>query len=151
MAECCPRNNLWILVSEGDRKAYPGMTAVTDAMEKAGATVLRSRWDGTRTPEELTELFQSEQIYTDIWIREESFRKQAYREKLGSGDRVVLMQMICTLYRHKERQLAAGKKVHQCDENFLRDAEKLLAGEVGIVLDMPYPEALAYVRQNLKQ
>ena len=102
------------------------------------------------TPDELTELFRSEEIHTDIWIREESIRKQAYREKIGSGDRVVLMQMICTLYRHKERQLAAGKKVHQCDENFLRDAEKLLAGEVGIVMDMPYPEALAYIRQNLK-
>lgn len=56
MAESCPQNKLWILVSEGDRKAYPGMTAVTDAMEKAGATVLRSRWDGRRTPEELSEL-----------------------------------------------------------------------------------------------
>ena len=60
MAESCPRNNLWILVSEGDRKAFPGMTAVTDAMEAAGASVLRSRWDGTKTPEELTELARGE-------------------------------------------------------------------------------------------
>ena len=56
MAESCPHNNLWILVSEGDRKAFPGMTAVTDAMESAGATVLRSRWDGTKQAQELTEL-----------------------------------------------------------------------------------------------
>lgn len=60
MAASCPQNKLWILVSEGDRKAYPGMTAVTDAMEKAGATVLRSRWDGTKTPEELTALAHAE-------------------------------------------------------------------------------------------
>ena len=60
MAECCPRNNLWILVSEGDRKAFPGMTAVTSAMEKAGATVLRSCWDGTKQAEELTELAHAE-------------------------------------------------------------------------------------------
>lgn len=60
MAESCPYNNLWILVSEGDRKAYPGMTAVTSAMEKAGATVLRSRWDGIKTAEELTELAHAE-------------------------------------------------------------------------------------------
>ena len=60
MAASCPRNNFWILVSEGDRKAYPGMTAVTDAMEKAGATVLRSRWDGTKRPEELTALAYEE-------------------------------------------------------------------------------------------
>ena len=60
MAEKCPDSKLWILVSEGDRKAYPGMTAVTDAMEKAGATVLRSRWDGTKQPEELTALAHQE-------------------------------------------------------------------------------------------
>lgn len=60
MAASCPRNNLWILVSEGDRKACPGMTAVTDAMEKNGAAVLRSVWDGTKTPQELTELAHAE-------------------------------------------------------------------------------------------
>ena len=60
MAASCSMNNLWILVSEGDRKACPGMTAVTDAMEKAGATVLRSRLDGTKTPEELTILARQE-------------------------------------------------------------------------------------------
>ena len=60
MAASCPMNNFWILVSEGDRKAYPGMTAVTDAMEKAGATVLRSHWDGTKRPEELTALAYEE-------------------------------------------------------------------------------------------
>ncbi len=60
MAANCPMNNLWILVSEGDRKAYPGMTAVTDAMEKAGATVLRSVWDGTQSSEELTALAREE-------------------------------------------------------------------------------------------
>ena len=60
MAEFCPQNNLWILVSEGDRKAYPGMTAVTDAMENAGAVILRSRWDGTKTPKELTDLARAE-------------------------------------------------------------------------------------------
>ncbi len=60
MAESCADSNLWILVSEGDRKAYPGMTAATDAMEKAGAVVLRSRWDGTKSAEELTALAYKE-------------------------------------------------------------------------------------------
>lgn len=101
------------------------------------------------TPEELGQLLLSPQIRDDIWIPQESIRKQAYREKIGSGDRVVLMQLICTLYRHKSKQLASGKKVHQCDENFLRDAEKLLASEISIVLDLEFPQALAYLRQQL--
>lgn len=99
--------------------------------------------------EELTALFQSEEIHADCWIQEENVRKQTYREKISSGDRATLMQMIHTLYRHKAEQSAAGKKVHQCDENFLRDAEKLLAGEVGVIMEMEYPQALAFVREQL--
>lgn len=60
MAASCPHNHFWILVSEGDRKACPGMTAVSDAMEMAGAAVLRSRWDGAKTPDELTDLAREE-------------------------------------------------------------------------------------------
>lgn len=101
------------------------------------------------SPEELKHLLASDEIRVDGWIRDENQRKQVYREKISSGDRAVLMQLICTLYRHKAEQLAAGKKVHQCDENFLRDAEKLLAGEIAIVMEMEFPQALSFLREQL--
>lgn len=56
MAESCPNNKLWILVSQNDEKAFPGMNAVTAAMEKAGAKIGRYRWNGKASPEELTAL-----------------------------------------------------------------------------------------------
>ena len=59
MAACCPNGNFWILVSEGDFKAFPGMTAVTDAMEKAGSVVARYRWDGNICADSLTKLAQN--------------------------------------------------------------------------------------------
>jgi predicted peptidase len=37
--------NMWILVGEGDTKAFPGMTASTAAMEEAGGKVSRARWN----------------------------------------------------------------------------------------------------------
>lgn len=37
--------NLWILVSENDLKAHPGMDAVTQAIEANGGKVARSHWD----------------------------------------------------------------------------------------------------------
>lgn len=101
------------------------------------------------SPEELKHLLASDEIRVDGWIRDENQRKQVYREKISSGDRAVLMQLICTLYRHKAEQLASGKKVHQCDENFLRDAEKLLAGEISIVMGMEFPQALSFLREQL--
>ena len=38
---------LWIVVSEGDLKAYPGMNAITSVLEKNGAKVARAVWNGT--------------------------------------------------------------------------------------------------------
>lgn len=60
MAESCPRNKLWILVSEHDIKAFPGMNAVTEAMERAGAVVSRCRWDGSAKAETLSALAREE-------------------------------------------------------------------------------------------
>lgn len=49
------RQNLWIMVSENDLKAHPGMDAVTAAIEKNGGTVARLWWNASR-PEELDRL-----------------------------------------------------------------------------------------------
>lgn len=100
--------------------------------------------------QELETLLQSQEVHEDGWIRDENQRKNAYRELIGSGDRVKLMQMVCTLYRHKAAQTAAGRKVHLCDDNFLRDAEKLLTGEFSIVLGMEPDQARQYLRSHLK-
>ncbi len=48
MAEKCPDANLWILVSRNDAKAFPGMNAVTEAMEARGADIGRYVWDAKK-------------------------------------------------------------------------------------------------------
>ena len=101
--------------------------------------------------EELEALLQSEFVHSDGWIWDENLRKQTYRELICSGDRARLMQMVCTLYHHRKVQAAAGKKTHLCDENFLRDAEKLLAGEFSVVLDMEPNQAAQYLKNKLKE
>lgn len=102
------------------------------------------------TRDELEAMMESEAVQADGWIRDENLRKQTYRELIGSGDRARLMQMVHTLYHHRKAQAAAGRKTHLCDENFLRDAEKLLAGECSIVLGMEPEQAKQYIRRKLK-
>lgn len=49
--------NLWIVVCEGDSKAYPGMNEATANWEALGSSVARSdMWDSTSTPEQFAEL-----------------------------------------------------------------------------------------------
>lgn len=100
--------------------------------------------------QEMDALVCSEEVRADSWIPDENLRKQTYRELISGGDRAKLMRMVRTLYRHKAAQAAAGKKCHLCDENFLRDAEKLLVGEVSIVMDMTSEQAKSYLKEHLK-
>lgn len=102
------------------------------------------------TKQEMETLLCSEEVRADGWIKDENLRKQTYRELISGGDRGKLLCMVRTLYLHKAAQAAAGKKCHLCDENFLRDAEKLLIGEVSIVMDMTPEEAKAYLKAHLK-
>lgn len=98
---------------------------------------------------ELVNLLDSEDVRQDVWIQEEHQRKQHYRTLIGSGDRIALLQMVSTLYRYRAAQMNAGKKFHQSDDNFLRDAEKLLASEIALVMELTPEAAREYLRQQL--
>ncbi len=39
-------DKLWIMVAEGDAKAFPGQNAILSVLEREGAKVARAQWDG---------------------------------------------------------------------------------------------------------
>lgn len=100
--------------------------------------------------EALEALLESPGIRGEIWVRDDNRRKQLYRELIGSGDRERLLAMILLILRHKEEQAAAGRKCHLCDDNFLRDAEKLIIGEISVVMGIAPETAKAFLREKLK-
>lgn len=48
------KNKIWITVSTGDEKAFPGMNVITDTLKKNGAKVAYGSWKGTYSSEEFT-------------------------------------------------------------------------------------------------
>ena len=102
------------------------------------------------TAEEMEALLCSDTVRSAEWIRDDNQRKQIYRDLVSGGDRVSIMRMVHLLHTHKAEQFVAGRKFHQCDDNFLRDAEKLLTGEITISMEMTHDEARTYLREKLK-
>ena len=100
--------------------------------------------------DELVKLLESDAVREDCWISDEGHRKQIYRELITSADRLRLMQMVASLYRYRGAQEAAGRKFHLCDDNFLRDAERLLSSEISLVMNLPADEARDFLRKHLK-
>lgn len=101
--------------------------------------------------EELDALLASQEVRENCWISDENRRKQRYRELISGGDRVALLQMIGSLHQHKMEQAAVGRKFHLCDENFLRDAERLLNAEFSLVLGIQPSEVGNYILAVLEK
>lgn len=68
MAEKCRDCRLWVLVSEHDARAFPGMNAVMEQMEAAGAKIGRYWWDGKESAEDLSALARAA-MEDDVTIR----------------------------------------------------------------------------------
>jgi predicted peptidase len=52
-------DHLWIVVCEGDSKAYPGMDAITETLKNSGATVSKATWDINSGAEEFAALVKT--------------------------------------------------------------------------------------------
>lgn len=83
------------------------------------------------------------------WIPDENRRKQYYRQIITSGDAGALISMLHCLENYKQAQAQIGRRLHMCDENFLRDAQKVLGGEISTVLQISEREIPAYIQSIL--
>lgn len=100
--------------------------------------------------QDIQALLSSELPCQAVWVAEENQRKMRFRELIGNGDRKVLAAIVKALYAHKKEQMEKGKKFHLCDENFLRDSEKLLCSEIAAACGISNEEALNQVRTALQ-
>lgn len=123
----------------------PGARYYVPTQNQAAVAKLRK----ILSKEEIDMLLHSEEARQDTWIVDENMRKQRYRELIHGGDRTALVSMVGTLLRHKKMQQEAGRKFHLCDENFLRDAQKLLSAEFALVLGIAPEEVGAYIQKEI--
>lgn len=99
---------------------------------------------------EWEKLLESPEVHKSRWLTDENQRKLAYRELTAHGSRADLLSMLFTLYDNLHKQRQAGRKVHICDDIFLRDTEKMLAEEVACVFDLSLEDARFYLQNKLK-
>lgn len=102
------------------------------------------------TQAQLHDLLRSAEIQNDAWIDDENQRKHCYSSLITSGDRVSLVRMVHAIHKRKAQLAAAGRRLHLCDENFLRDAEKVLGSEFSLVLDIAYDDVGNYVKSIIE-
>lgn len=98
----------------------------------------------------LLSLLRSPEIRRDCWIEDEGRRKNTYRELIATCDTVALLSVVHTLHMRRKDIAARGRKFHLCDENFLRDAQRVLSAELSAVLEIPVQEIPAYMERVMQ-
>ena len=112
--------------------------------------VLQKKMRRILSEEEIRQLIKAMPYEDSIWIENEAHRKEVYRDIIASGNRLALVRMIKALYLHKQRQQACGKKLHAADEQFFREAERLLYEEFALVLNIRQEQVLPFIMEQVE-
>ena len=100
--------------------------------------------------EELEALAERAESIEPVWDDDVNQRKLIFEELLRSGKCEDLIRIIKTLLGQRTRRQAEGKMLHVSDENYLREAQRLLYDEIAGVLGCTPKEAEAQFKEKLK-
>lgn len=102
------------------------------------------------TREEVDAMILSIPDAEPIWVEDAQERKACYDRIMRTGESAERLRMIRTLHDHKQVRLAEGKNLHVSDENFYRDAQKLICDEFAFPLELQPSEVHEYIMSKLK-
>lgn len=111
---------------------------------------LTGRMRNILSAEELFELIEAVPQEPLLWIEDEAERKATYRGVITRGDCMELMRLVKTLKLHREKQEERGKKLHACDDRYLKTAEKMINDEFALVLGIEPDQVQAYLAERLE-
>ena len=95
--------------------------------------------------EEIYELIKAMPDKETTWIENKNERNEHFRSILASGDRTEIIKLIKVIYQHKEELKAMSKKLHASDEQFFKEAEKIIYDEFALVLNIRYDQVLPFI------
>ncbi len=86
------------------------------------------------TNEKANQIISEFSSYDAEWNANDIERKAQFRTALRNQDSKALAIVLKTIYKHKSELSKTGKKLHSYDEDFMRNAEKLLFSELSFAL-----------------
>nr|WP_243108474.1 CarD family transcriptional regulator [Maliibacterium massiliense] len=102
------------------------------------------------SPEEVYALIQIMPDMQAEWIESEQQRKEAFNNILKRGDHVELVKLIKALHFKRAEKLQAGRKFYAADEKVMKDAERMLHGELAYVLKIAPEEVVPFIMGELQ-
>lgn len=79
------------------------------------------------------------------WIENENERKRHFSDILRTGKRTEIIGIIKSVFEHSKGLKDKGRKLHACDEQYYKDAEKLIYEELSYVLGIERKDIVDFI------
>ncbi|MGM9637645.1 MAG: CarD family transcriptional regulator [Eubacteriales bacterium] len=132
----------YLLRPMDDVKSLIYVPVDSDRLEKQVRRVL--------TPGEIDDLISIMPSEATPWIEDNRTRAEFFKSVMESGNREQMVQIIKTLYLHRQELAAVGKRLNVADETVLGRLEKLLYDEFALVLNIRPEEVLPFIQEKLR-
>lgn len=110
---------------------------------------LTSKMRPVISADEVNDLISGIPSVETVWIEDAQERKNYFDELLRNNNCTDLIRIIKTLLQQKERRQKIGKALHVTDENYLREARRLLFDEFAGALGMNPNEINSYIESRI--
>ena len=107
--------------------------------------------DNEKLMEKMHSVIEKAAEDTSEWIENDAERKDFFKSALASGDRGKIINVIKTIRLHKTEREESGKRLHQSDEAFLKEAEALIYEEFAVVLGIEPVKVLDYIMDEISK
>ena len=102
------------------------------------------------TRDEVLELIDSIPECESVWIENDKERMAAFSSIVSRCDHHEMLCLIRTLRDKHAEKLRTGKKFHSADERIFKEAERILFGEFGYVLNLKPSEVGPFSAERIK-
>ena len=75
---------------------------------------------------------------------------QHYQSVIHSGDRRDLIQLMMSVYAKQKQAEAQKRRLGMVDERYMKQAERLLYGELAAALDIPFDQVQPYIARRVE-
>ncbi len=110
-----------------------------------GKIELRYPLDSERIKEILKDVLNTQALWND----NDALRRAEFTEILRSGNHTKIIKLIYELHEKQKEKEKNGKKLHLSDERILREAERLIHGELAYSMQIEPENVAEYIMSVL--
>ena len=84
-----------------------------------------------------------------VWIENDKERMESFNKIISRCDHREMMALLHTLRNKHAEKVRTGKKFHSADERIFREAERILFGELGYILNIEPSSVAGFISDRL--